>query len=412
MHGGLESSAVTLRGTARYSREDSRHFQQSSGGPELAVLQEREHEENENLQFGLVATRALRSNFELTLDASFSDLTRDVDSPGIWADATTPLQPPSELRDEMRRGRLSLALRGAHAGMQSALGGELRTEDGSSEGEIDFVGATDFARYRRIGSVFAECLQSFEAGLTVQAALRLDASQSEQPQWSPQISLQQRLPQRARLKASYGRAFKLPSFYALSHPLIGDDSLAPERSESFDLGVVQSLTRRIDLEFTWFTTRYEDLVDYDPTIAPFGLMVNRDEVTSQGFEALARVDLPRRSSLSAQWSRAKTNVEETGEPLNERPEWEAALALDHRWAGGHSIQLRWRYVGEIPSFAYPTAEADIESYDRFDIALQLRITEQLRGTLAVENLTDVDYHEALGVPGPGILPRLGILAEF
>ena len=409
---GLTRSWARLHADARYAQEDSRHFPQSSGGPELAVMRDREHEENESWQFALGATRPVFETAELAVDASLFDALRDVDSPGIWLDATTPLQPPSELRDEMQRSRFGLTLRARHGQIQTALGGELRLEDGTSQGEIEFVGPTDFARYRRIGSLFSEFLRQWERGLTLQAALRLDASRSELPQWSPRVSVQLQLPNEARLKSSYGRAFKLPSFYSLSHPLIGDAQLDAERSESVDVGVVQTFGRDVEIEFTWFHTRFDDLVDYDPTVAPFGRMVNRDEVTSQGFEAGLRAPLRFTSELSAHWSRAKTEVAETGDPLNERPEWQAVVALAHRRPAGHRFELRWRYVGAIPSFSYPTGASELEAYGRLDLNLLLAVTEQLRCSFSIENLTDAEYDEALGVPGPGILPRLGIHSDF
>jgi outer membrane cobalamin receptor len=224
--------------------------------------------------------------------------------------------------------------------------------------------------------------------------------------------VQLRLPRGARLKSSYGRAFKLPSFYSLSHPLIGDPNLLPERSESADIAVVQDLAAGVEVEFTWFHARFEDLVDYDPNVAPFGRMVNRDEVTSQGFEAALAVRLPYASELSAHFSRAKTEVQETGDPLNERPEWQAVLALAHRRPAGHTVELRWRYVGAIPSFSYPAGQSQIGAYGRLDLSVLLRVTEQLRCSLSIENLSDVEYEEALGVPGPGIVPRLGIQSDF
>ena len=40
---------------------------------------------------------------------------------------------------------------------------------------------------------------------------------------------------------AWGKAFKLPSLYALGHPLVGNPDLVPERGESYEFELSQQL---------------------------------------------------------------------------------------------------------------------------------------------------------------------------
>ena len=66
------------------------------------------------------------------------------------------------------------------------------------------------------------------------------------------------------LAANWGEAYKLPSFLALGHPLVGNPDLQPEQGESWDLGlrVGKAMTAGV-CHATWFNNDFRDLVDFD-----------------------------------------------------------------------------------------------------------------------------------------------------
>ena len=48
-------------------------------------------------------------------------------------------------------------------------------------------------------------------------------------------------PRQTRIKASWAEGFKLPSFFALGEPNVGNPDLRPEKSRGFDVGIEQPL---------------------------------------------------------------------------------------------------------------------------------------------------------------------------
>ena len=89
-----------------------------------------------------------------------------------------------------------------------------------------------------------------------------------------------------RVTASYGTAYKAPSFNELYFPFFGNPDLRPETSRSFELGLRGRHGRG-----TWsvnaFESRIEDLIGYDPTPRPglpFGGANNIDQARIRGVE--------------------------------------------------------------------------------------------------------------------------------
>jgi vitamin B12 transporter len=68
-----------------------------------------------------------------------------------------------------------------------------------------------------------------------------------------------------RFTASYGSAFKAPSFNELYFPFYGNPDLRPETSRSAELGVAQRVDRW-HWQLSAYQTTVDDLIVYDPTI--------------------------------------------------------------------------------------------------------------------------------------------------
>jgi vitamin B12 transporter len=90
-----------------------------------------------------------------------------------------------------------------------------------------------------------------------------------------------------RATASYGTAFKAPSFNELYYPGFGNADLEPERSESAEIGLAATVGG-FELGANLFHTEIDDLIAYDSSIfAP----ANVDKARITGLELLASGEL-------------------------------------------------------------------------------------------------------------------------
>ena len=120
-----------------------------------------------------------------------------------------------------------------------AYGAEFQRESGASEGLLDFGGGftmpTSFELTRKSWAPFAEARLQTAFGLSAQAGVRVDKPDGESSVTSPRVRVAYDFAGSVRLAGSWGKAFKLPSIYALGHPLVGNPDLVPERGESHEL---------------------------------------------------------------------------------------------------------------------------------------------------------------------------------
>jgi outer membrane cobalamin receptor len=103
---------------------------------------------------------------------------------------------------------------------------------------------------------------------------------------TPKIGLNVRIVRTGdvRIRASYGKSFRAPSFNDLYYRGFSNPQLKPEHSAGYDIGFLASGYFGGDhaIEATWFSLQTEDRILFDPTIF---LPVNIGRTTSEGVEA-------------------------------------------------------------------------------------------------------------------------------
>ncbi len=259
---------------------------------------------------------------------------------------------------------------------------------------------------QRTGALFAQLRR--DIGLVgLEAGLRHDDNSVFGSQTSPRLGVLLRLGRGARLRASYGEAFRAPSIGELFFPLSGNPDLQPETGKSFELGVEQTAgSWRWGL--TAFENRLENLIDFD--FVSF-TNVNVGRARSQGVEVEASYhgDL-----VSLRWNGTYLEAEdrESGLDLLRRPRESANLVLTLS-PGDWVWNLTSRFVGRREDIDPSTfARADNASFVAMDLAVQHRLTERLIPYARIENLLDREYSEVLGFPAPRLTLIGGLALDF
>jgi outer membrane cobalamin receptor len=93
-----------------------------------------------------------------------------------------------------------------------------------------------------------------------------------------------------RLRASYGKSFRAPTFNELHWNPGGNPNLGPERSLSFDAGVVSTLKvlGSLTIDASYFSTETRDRIVWSPGSAGIWAPKNIADVESEGIEAEGR----------------------------------------------------------------------------------------------------------------------------
>ena len=401
--------------SARYAETERAGFPDDSGGYEFAEIRTTEHRDARESLTSATVTRDVGAG-ALLLTMGYFDRSEVTDSPGVAPGIRDPFGVPPSLVDAGVE-RFTTTFAGKHyfsPGVELAYGVDYQHEDGSSRGELDFGGGfvlpTSFDLTRTSWAPFAEVHLGQADGLSMHAGVRVDDPEGYSAVTSPKVRMaygfQNSDYDTFTLAAAWGKAFKLPSLYALGHPLVGNPGLEPERSESYELELSQSLMRdALRWSLTWFDAEYRNAIDFDSGPPP--MLVNRNRVDSQGFELAGQFSASP-WQFDASVTQARSRIAATNGELRNRPEWRAGAGVTWQPIESLNLSATASYVGESLDSSIATGDVHLPAYTLVNVAASWEINEKFEAWLAIDNLTDEQYQQFVGFEQRGIVPRAGI----
>jgi iron complex outermembrane receptor protein/vitamin B12 transporter len=404
---------ITLHG--RYADSEGSAFPEDSGGPQYAVIRATDEKSATDLSYGLAVRLQASDAWTLAGVAYQYDHEDEFTSPGIAPGVRDGVPPRGAESDLSRTYLAANAVWVASDAVRVTFGADHQQEDGESQGYVEFGPGfqvpNSFKLDRYTDGLFAEMQLVPLAGLTLLGSVRYDDPEDTDSETTGRVGAVYAIGDGAtQLRANWGQGFKLPSFFALGSPLVGNPDLRPETSDSWEVGVSQSLQGgRARFAVTYFDNDFQDLIDFDPELF---LQVNRDRVQTTGFEFEGSFQASDAIGVSGYLTYVDYDLEAGADPLRQRPEWQGGLDVSWQATSALSLTLAWLYVGETYDTSVPTGGLDLDSYNRLDANLRWTATPQLSLNFAIDNLFDADYEDAIGFPAPGIRPRLGVRYRF
>ena len=385
--------ATSLFVTGRYSESEREGWPDDSGGYEYADIRATEHREADEMLFGAgVNTSVGDATFGLTL--GYFDRDDRIDSPGVAPGVRDPFGIPPSIVDT-KLTRYSATLTGTQKftdWMTLAYGVDWLREEGASNGALDFGGGfmlpTSFELTRTTWAPFAEMRLETRFGLSSQLGVRVDEPDGASSVTSPRVRVAYAAGDSGfTVAAAWGKAFKLPSFYALGHPLVGNPDLVPERGESYELELSQVILNGAGrLSATWFNGEFRNAIDFDPGPPP--MLVNRNRVDTTGFELAGRVALNEQWQLDASVTQAESRIAGTNAQLRNRPEWRGGVGAHWTPFAALELSAAATYVGTSLDSSIATGDMRLPSYTRIDVSAAWQVSSKFQAYLAVDNLTD------------------------
>lgn len=295
--------------------------------------------------------------------------------------------------------------------IEANLGAEYRHEDGKSEGYLEYFGMrmpTDFALDRDTRSLFADVSATPLADLLLHGSLRFDDPEEFDSKTSAQAGARYAVGGGVTLAANWGEAYKLPSFFALGHALVGNPELQPEEGESWDMGATWQANETLLLGVTGFDNDFRDLVDFDNETFR---NVNRKRVQTSGVELQADWQALPALSLRSQATYTDIDVRNEDTVLTGRPQWTASVVAQWQVAPGWDTALDYLYGGQQWAASRHTGEQvteELDDYHRVDWVLHYQLAPAWLLALSVDNVLDENYETAVGFEAPSRTVRVGV----
>ncbi|MSU24295.1 MAG: TonB-dependent receptor [Opitutus sp.] len=206
-----------------------------------------------------------------------------------------------------------------------------------------------------------------------------------------------------KLRASYGTAFRSPSFldlYGKSAFYVGNPNLRAERARGWDAGADWYLAnKRGTLSATWFDTDFTDII---VSTANFRSVENVQRARTRGAELSVQMTLPGAVDVRASYTYLEAQNLTTKIRLLRRPRQSGNVDVWHAFGGGVS-------AGAGVAFAAHRRDVDAKTFRQIDAedftVARLYGTWQVNPRLALkvrcENLLNEKYEEVNGYPALG-----------
>jgi vitamin B12 transporter len=197
-----------------------------------------------------------------------------------------------------------------------------------------------------------------------------------------------------KLMASYGSAFRAPSFDDLYFPGFGNPALRPETSRTGEVGIDQRLAASV-WSLHAFETRVHDLIGFDANF----VAANTDEARIRGVEAQGAGTLGAwHATLTAGWLDPRNRTR--GSPNYDNLLPGRARATAHLELAHETRQLR--IAGRVnvagPRFNDLANTAPLGGYGTVDLLAEWRPTQHWSVQGKAANLTDRRYELTLYYP--------------
>jgi len=412
----MVGTAISFNG--RYGGSIATSFPDSSGGPRLAVRRTLDRRDIHEGVFGAHARRAMAPWWDMALDYGFYERGSSAASPGVAPSAQTPFGIPAN-GDNARFTRQQVTWTNRLTplpGLDAAVGVDMQAEHGVDDGYLMFGPAripTHFGLNRTLWAGFAQARYQVTPAFTLSGSARYDDTGGTN-HFSPQLRADYSLADwGTQFQMTWAKAYKLPSFYALGNPIVGDPSLKPEEAENFEAGVTQKVGDFGVWKAEAFATNYRDLIDFRPGAVP--RLVNLSTVHVRGIETSLALTYPVfGGSLTATPRLSYTNARNqlTGASLRDVPSWLAGGTLIWNPNADWSVSFDVNHVGRMVDNSIPTADVNLPGHTRADLAAEYRVHPNLALRLGVDNVFDRHYEDVVGFPAPGAIVRGGVRASL
>lgn len=201
--------------------------------------------------------------------------------------------------------------------------------------------------------------------------------------------------------ASYGEAFKAPTFNDLYYPDFGDPTLVPEESDSYELGL-QSIQQNYHWSVRGYRNEIDNLIQYNANIFANDQIAS---ATINGLELVSGVEISG-WTLLASVTLLDTENNTNGNELARRPEQTFNLDIDRRfdkWSVGTTLYAS--------SSRYNDADNtdELSGYGTVAIRGAYNPSHDWTLQLKVDNLFEKEYFTAAGSLGNYNQPGLEVL---
>ena len=394
-----------------YAEGEAQTFPEDSGGDRLAVIRDPESRDYTQTNFTGRVQQRISESINFDFNSVWSKREEDISNPGIARGVLDGVPAIDSISNYERMDISATVSYRLSDKSIMALGTVYAKEKGGMDSIIDFgfPMPANYTLKRTTKSVFAEARLNPLEILHFTLGIRYDKAEQNDVTTTRLISRYQ-LSSSSTISAQYSEGFKLPSFFAVAHPFVGNPELKPEQSQNYDLSIDSNfMAGNLTSRFSVYRNIFCDLVDFDPIAFT---NVNRSKVTAKGAEAYLTYQANEQLSLSGQFTYNKMHIDEAGVVLRRRPKLKASIGVNYQPTEALSLNARLVTNDDYYDSSIATGIIEMPGYNHLDLSAAWTAVESLMFRVHVKNILDNDKEQAVGFNNIGRSVTLSLSKEF
>lgn len=392
-------------------------FPEDSGGDRLSIIRTPEMREYQQTNLSANLQHSFNQTIRIDFNSAWSEREEDISNPGI-APGELDGVPAIDSNSNYQRIDLNTTANYLYSKEVSmAFGLAYAAEDGNMDSVIDFgfPMPANYSIKRKTNSVYGEFGYDPIEKLNITLAIRHDQADSGNETDVIKVNTHRlisnyQVNDSTELSFQYSEGFKMPSFFAVAHPLVGNPELKPELSENIEISLKNRfLENKLSTTTSLYKTDYTDLVDFDPIDF---INVNRAKVEATGAEFSFNFTALENLSVAGNISYNKIDTFEPEIVLRRRPEFKSSLSVNYQPVDVLSLFARVSYNDDYFDSSVPTGMIEVDSFYRVDASASWSLRDDINLRLNIENLLNGDYEEAVGFSNRGTNLTFSITKDF
>ena len=258
---------------------------------------------------------------------------------------------------------------------------------------------------RSLAGVFGQYALEYEA-FNLDAGVRYDYNEQFGDATTYNIGARYELVTGLAARASFGTGFRAPTFNDLYYPGFSNPDLLPERSRSFEAGLLWEISQDTSLDLAVYRTWISDAIALDATYTPY----NIGSARITGFEAVLSHKVNDMWNLKAGLDIRDPRDEDTGDYIANRERFKASLETGFKPNEKLSLTAKLLYGG-----SRHTGDANprkLPDYVTVNLTAVYAVDAKSEWRLAVLNAFDADYATRANYRAPGRTVNLSFSRNF
>ncbi|WP_319524921.1 TonB-dependent receptor [uncultured Desulfosarcina sp.] len=276
--------------------------------------------------------------------------------------------------------------------------------------------------------------------LVISAAVRCDqytmeddeGKSTDDENWTPSVGAAFKITPEFKVRANYAEGFKVPTPEQLFRYndygfaiLEGNPDLTPEKSKTYEFGLDFNKAS-INSSVTYFSTKFEDKIDYVNPTAGYWTYENLPGATISGIEGNLGFDIGSFFDWSVELAPyvsftylTEYKNDETDEDLYYNPEWKMSYGLRFAMRDlGFVSKLNFAYFSDQLIDDYQgTGQTELSGYTVADLTITKTLFSfEKYGDVSlktdIRNIFNEDYQVVQGYPSPGRSFFVGLTYEY